>query len=414
MSKLSSQILAFLVLFLALPAHAQDERTVTLITIGPGDQIWEKFGHNMIWLRDPARNVDLCYNWGLFDFDQPGFIRNFVQGRMTYWMDAFPPDQALAVYYHQRRQVTFQRLKLADAQFDELLARCEVNRMPGNQFYKYDYFRDNCSTRVRDMLDLATGGEVKRLLAAHAPAVPMSYRQHAMRLMQDDLILSLGVDFTIGPFCDRPLDAWDEGFLPTRLAGAIEPLVSDARSPWPSPRGPEYENVPDRRLPFVVAGVLGGALIGSLTMSRLKWFRRTASALSAAWLALGAVGASFMLYVWCFTDHVSGYANQNLLPFSPAALAILIAWWAARRVAESPIASGPAEMGVAGVAAAGRTRRTVVVLVAIPVVLSLVALVGNLAGLFSQRNLHFILLTIPLHLAAGLTVLRSIGLIQRP
>jgi len=415
LSKLSSQILPLLLLLLAAPALAQSERSVTLITVGAGDEVWEKFGHNMIEIRgDPGYGRDVAFNWGLFDFDQPHFLRRFMQGRMLYTMRAIPSDIVLDEYRLNQRQAIFQKLNLTPRQIDRLIQLCEINRTRPD--YHYDYFRDNCSTRVRDMLDQATDGELKRILAAKQPRTDLTYRQHTVRLTQNDLLVSLGIDLAMGPDGDRPLSNWEAAFLPSRLSAGITPLVTSSEARWPSLRPPEPEAVPDRRLPFLVAGVLGSALMASLAMSKLKWFRRFASTLAIAWLILGTLGSVLMLYLWGFTDHVAAYANQNLWQFSPVAIAILIAWWLARRVAATPasfISAGVDGMGDAGVADT-RSARPVLTLLAASILLSLIGLVGNLAGVFSQQNLPFILLALPLHLAAGLTVMRSTGLIRQP
>src|ERR1043165_7725993 len=68
-------------------AEPGSDLTVYLLTFGWGDAVWERFGHNAIWIRDRARNTDLTYNWGMFDFNQPHFIWRFVTGDTRYWME---------------------------------------------------------------------------------------------------------------------------------------------------------------------------------------------------------------------------------------------------------------------------------------------------------------------------------------
>lgn len=384
-----------LVVLLLLASSLCAAPSVRLITIGPGEEVWEKFGHNMLWVHDPQNQIDLCYNWGLFDFDQPGFIRNFVQGKMTYWMDAFSPQQALGIYFMQKRQVRVQQLDLNEDQVNLLIAACAQNALPMNRSYKYDYFRDNCSTRVRDMINLATAGALKRQLDTQIPANPMSYRQHSLRLIQDDTLLSVGMDLVLGPFCDRPLTAWEAAFLPAQLSSAVEPLTLESWRPWQSPRPSEPQTVPNRTPVMLVIGLLGASTILILSILPGKWFWRSGMTLIVLWWSISTLASGLMLYLWFFTDHVAAYANQNLLQFSPLAIVTLIAWIV---YTQKPTIAG---------------KRVVGALLGLMVLLGLVGLIGHLSGLLIQQNLPFIALALPINVAVGLTLIGRMGLLKR-
>lgn len=392
--RLSSLILA-VVLFLFIAGVALAQTSVRLITIGPGDEVWEKFGHNMIEISgERGYGQDVSFNWGLFDFEQPNFIGRFVQGRMLYTMRPLRSGPMLEEYRQQNRSILVQELNLAPQQVDRLLHLLELNRRPENRDYRYDYFKDNCSTRVRDMIDRATEGEVSRLLAGAPTPAPMTYREHSLRLMRDELWLSLGIDFALGPSCDRVLDAWDEAFLPQRLSESLKPMVKASWSPWQSTRPPEPTDVPDRRLPMLIAGVVVAGVMGLLARSDRKWMRRAGSTLASVWWVLGAIGGLFMMYLWIFTDHTAGHANQNLLQFSPLAVVVLGAWVVAKRRASQ------------------RPRFLVGVLMGV-VFVSLLGFVLKITTLFSQANLNFIALALPVNVAASLTVMRSVGLLRK-
>lgn len=391
MRSLSSLILPVVLLFASL-THAQNGRTVTLITIGPGDVVYEQFGHNILCISDDKTGEALYFDWGRFDFDEPGFIPRFVQGKMLYKMGAADEkimSITLDAYARQGRQIVFQRLPLSDEQIRDLFNRCRIHYQPENRKYRYDYFTDNCSTRVRDMLDAATDGEIRRTLDAQPTLVPMTYRQHAMRLMQSDLLLSLGVDFVLGPSCDRVLSAWEESFLPTRFAAYVMPLAQETRVSGSS-RPPEPSAPPDRRAALAMTGAVAGALIATLALSRRKWLVRSARTLIVLWWVLGAIGAVFMLYLWCFTDHTAGYANQNLLHFSPVAIFLLLlpVFRRLRRLDARSIDKPRRILAVAALA------------------ISALGLLLNLTGVLTQANLGFILLALPLHAAAVFGVVR--------
>src|SRR6476646_4495938 len=118
--------------------------TVYLLTFGWGDVVWERFGHNAIWISDRARNTDITYNWGMFDFNQPHFIWRFVTGDTRYWMEPIPLAPMVRYYKENNRSILAQELNLTPAQRLKLQQFVEWNALPENQFYRYDYYRDNC------------------------------------------------------------------------------------------------------------------------------------------------------------------------------------------------------------------------------------------------------------------------------
>ncbi|MDQ3207872.1 MAG: DUF4105 domain-containing protein, partial [Gemmatimonadota bacterium] len=122
------------------------------MTMGPGKAVWERFGHNAIWIHDPVQGTDKAYNYGLFDLRQENFLVRFLQGRMWYWMQGFPAQSYVELYRRANRSVWVQELEMPPQSRRELQNFLEWNERPENRFYHYDYYRDNCSTRVRDAL----------------------------------------------------------------------------------------------------------------------------------------------------------------------------------------------------------------------------------------------------------------------
>lgn len=145
-------------------AHAQtpgDNLRVYLITFGPGDAVWERFGHNAIAVHDDLAGHSVAYNWGMFSFKQPGFVPRLMKGRMLYWTEGFETNWFVSLYVEDNRSVWAQELNLTPAQRVAMREFVEWNAREENKFYLYDYYRDNCSTRVRDAIDRAPFGEVR-------------------------------------------------------------------------------------------------------------------------------------------------------------------------------------------------------------------------------------------------------------
>src|SRR6185436_13266661 len=205
------------------PTGPGSELAVTLITFGVGEQVWERFGHNALWLHDAVTGRDVAYNWGLFDFEQPGFFRRFLTGDTKYWMageDAYAMVQA---YHAIGRPITLQKLNLTPAQALALRDFVERNALEENKYYRYDYFRDNCSTRLRDALDRALGGALKA--ATDTIITPFTYRRESVRLTDGDRPIQTGIDIALGRPADAPLTMWESFFIPMRLRDAVRDLT---------------------------------------------------------------------------------------------------------------------------------------------------------------------------------------------
>ena len=311
--------------------------TVYLLTFGWGDEVWERFGHNAIWIKDRARGTDTTYNWGMFSFEEPHFLRRFLTGDTRYWMEAFDLDSMLAEYKRRKRSILAQELNLTPAQRLKLQQFVQWNEQPQNKFYRYDYYRDNCSTRLRDALDHAVGGELQTSTVTRMTSG--TYRFHTLRLLGDNFPLYTGANLALGHPADKPLSQWEEMFLPVRMAndlrtvrltdstGAQIPFVRSEKALFTAGRPPE-PSAPPNYLPwFVAAGILlAGGMIGLVRSAeggnRLTLF--VATAFATLWSLIAGVGGTALVIAWLFTKHHFMSRNENLLHFDPLSLALVV------------------------------------------------------------------------------------------
>jgi hypothetical protein len=311
------------------------ELTVYLVTMGPGDLVWEKFGHNAIRIVDRARGTDVSYNWGIFDFNAADFIPRFLKGSMRYWMAGYPSGPMIAAYAETDRPVWQQELALTPAQRARLRDLAETNALPENAYYTYDYFLDNCSTRVRDLLDTVLGGALQARFDTVATGT--SYRFHTRRLTQGEPAIYTGMDLVLGQPGDRPISAWAEMFLPVRMRehlraltvvgedGVRRPLVAEETTLYEARRAPE----PAAPRSYLFAYVAAGAAIGIVLVALAQRATRRGGAAAFAtvgtlWaLVVGLVGL-IMTLTWAATDHEFMYRNENLLHFLPLALVLAV------------------------------------------------------------------------------------------
>jgi hypothetical protein len=322
----------FFALLLALacaPANGAGPDDVTagtevwLVSYGPGEIYWQRFGHNAIWIRDPGLGLDHVFNFGFFDFAQEDFFLRFLQGRMLYFSAAQPARDEFAAYIDDNRSIRAQRLDLRPEQAASLTGYLLHEVRPENRDYLYDYYRNNCSTRVRDALDQALGGSLARRYSG-IPAA-QSWRDHTRRLTAADFRLYLGLELALGPPVDAAVDRWDEMFIPEILATAVAGMRVESAA-GPAPLVLEDVVLYDSSLeppPAAPRAWWPRYLLGSLALAGLAWLlgRRTppwvSALLARAWLAIAGLAGVALLFFWFGTDHSVAARNLNLLVLCP-------------------------------------------------------------------------------------------------
>lgn len=318
-------------------ARPGSELTVYLMTMGQGDMVWERYGHNAIGIRDSRAGTDVVYNWGLFSFDEPGFIWEFLSGEMMYWMGAENAATTIAQYRMLNRTVEVQELNLSPPQRIALRDFIQFNAREENKYYRYDYFLDNCSTRVRDALNGVLGGALK--LATDTVMTGTTYRWHALRLMAEDRLTVVGIDIGLGRPTDREISAWEEMFIPMKVrdrvrelrvpddSGRLVPLVTSERVLFRAQRTPERIAPPLLLLPLGFIGLTLG--VGLATLGRRR--PRTAIAVAVTTGAILGVLGLALVFLRFMTEHVAAYHNTNLFVYNPIWMIVLPALAVARR-----------------------------------------------------------------------------------
>lgn len=374
------------------PGQDGDALEVALVTVGPGQIYWERFGHNAILVRDRATGSETLYNYGIFDFTEENFFLNFIRGRMRYRIVGNDAQADLAQYLPERRWIDVQVLNLAPPQRVALRDFLAWNALPGNAFYDYDYFLSNCSTKVRDALDRALGGALRAATVSRSRG--FTFRMHALRLTAADFWLATGIHAGLGPFADRGVSLWEEMFVPMEVerrvrelrvrddAGKEVPLVASERriaeAGFPDPS----EDPPRWLAGYAIAGIAIALLMALVARGRSRFARFAfASGAAALWLVAG-LGGLVLLGLWLLTTHQSAWANENLLLFDPLALLLLPAAFRAR--------PGRASVAIAWLVAA----------------LAGAALFAKTLPAFRQANLEWIALWLPIHVVMAWSLAR--------
>jgi prolipoprotein diacylglyceryltransferase len=327
---------------IAAPVTAEGRRAdsaspvpeIWLVTVSPGDDIPSWFGHTALWVRDRTTGHERLYNYGLFDFG-PAMLPQFLTGRLWFWVGALPPRAAFERYRSRDREVRVQRLRLGDERVAELVRFLEWNVRPENRRYLYDHYFDNCTTRVRDLLDGAIEGELSRTSQRPARFTLRGHtRRHIQRSPYMDVVLNLWMSRRI----DRPITRWDEMFLPAELERAIDavsigtpnggtaPLVAERQVLNRSRREAVPESPNRGRYYYAAAAVATAGLVAAVrarshAAGRRPW-RITLGMLHV--LVGGILGLPGLVVVMAwFTDHTIAHWNLNVCYANPVTFAML-------------------------------------------------------------------------------------------
>jgi hypothetical protein len=380
-------ILSLLLLCICTQAIATPR--IGVATMQPGEIFFERFGHNAIVVDDPALGEPVSYNFGFFDMDEEGFGGRFIRGDMRYMLVALPLAEDLAYYREVGRGVSIQWLELDDDEATSLAAALAKNAKPENARYRYDYFLDNCSTRVRDALDRALGGTLRRQLETRSQG--NTFRSEAVRLASPAFWMWLGFDIGLGPVSDRPNSLWQDAFVPMRLAAALRDVKRDDGRPLVRA---EEQILPHRIAPEPIGGPrpwwpwgLVGMAIAAVVLWRGASKPRQVAAFALPLWTLSAIAGGLMLFIWTCTEHRFGWANHNLLLLSPLCALLLPGTWRIARGRDG-----------------GRISRGLLALFAVGVI---AAPFLHWLPLLPQRNAHWIALLLPVQLAFAATLARA-------
>ena len=197
-----------------------------LITVDVGDKVWDNFGHTALRVYDENTGTDTVFNWGLFDIGGGvvSFSYNFFKGIMNYRLGTPTPGEEFAMYRGQRRTVWQDKINLTNPQKEILYQRLIWNKQPENVVYAYQYFFDNCTTRVRDYLDEALSG---RIAEQYDGITGQTFRQQ-MRLHYESVpLIGFSLDILANSNIDRAVTEWEEMYLPLSLRQSLKAVESD-------------------------------------------------------------------------------------------------------------------------------------------------------------------------------------------
>jgi Domain of unknown function (DUF4105) len=311
-------ILAITCLLLARLAFAQnggtlsDSAYISLWTVEPGNELYSIFGHSAIQVRDVAKNVNKVYNYGTFDFETPNFYGKFMRGQLPYYLNIEPYRYFEASNLREYRTMTEQVLNLDNGQRQRLFDLLETNARDENKFYHYEFFYDNCATRIRDIF------QETMFHSINWDSTHMRKDMTMRKLLHEQLVTmpwsEFGIDLVLGTPCDRRPIGQDYMFLPKYLHDVVgnskksdgAKLVQGERQVTPPPHMAAIGESPYTG-PIWIMGLV--ALIGILSMFH-PTIRKVFDWIF--WPTLSLIGV-LILGLWFFTEHNATKGNLNLV-----------------------------------------------------------------------------------------------------
>ena len=296
---------------------ADDEIKFSVVTIGPYEsELYSAFGHSGIRYVDKKNNIDHFYNYGIFDFNQPNFYLNFLNGKLLYMVAKYDYRTAEKYYINEDRYIKEQVLDLNESEKILLYNILEQNIRPENRTYLYNYVYDNCATKIRDVLHNVYGES----LSFTSEPEKKSFRQLMDLYLEKNKWGDLGIDICLGPEIDYDVSFDEEMFLPDYLFKGIENAVRDGDKNIVSKTNiinlqkedfQSYSLSPNYI--FLIFFIISIYLSFRQVKYGIKYF-----VFDSIYLMISGIIGCLLVYLWFFTDHLSSY-NFNIvwaMPFN--------------------------------------------------------------------------------------------------
>lgn len=323
------KLLLLFILIFCKPSFAQqiplsDAAEISILTMGPGKDLYDSFGHTAIRLEDKVRGIDVTYNYGVYDFNDPNFYAKFAKGQMRYVLDRRRTEGFLRNYIEANRWIKEQVLALTPQEKQAIFNFLENNLKPENRAYNYDFFYDNCATKIPQILqDIVP----EMTIDSSFVTSPQTFRTLIQQNVHWNTWGSFGMDLGIGSVVDRVAPIKDHMFLPEYVFKALEVSNRDG-APMVAETKTLFENEPEElKRNFFSSPLFAFLILGILILwityrdSRNQSRSRIFDAVLQVFLCL--VGVVFLL-LWFATDHYTTAYNYNLLWAFP--LNILLAF----------------------------------------------------------------------------------------
>lgn len=309
---------------MAQVASLSETAQISIITIGPGENLYDKFGHSALRIYDPQKDIDWAYNYGTYDFNTPNFYTKFARGKLLYKMTVWKFQPFLNNYKEENRWVKEQVLDLSFSEKNALFSFLQNNAKPENSSYIYDFLYDNCATKIRDVLVEVLGEKI--VYNADFVKEPYTFRALIQKNVPANSWGSLGMDVAIGAVVDKNATAWEYQFLPeyvfeaaTTATLSAKPLVKETQTLYNAT--PQKESTLFFSTPLFFFSIIA-LIICWITYQDKKNKTRSRALDVVLFFTTGLTGVLLAL-LWFATDHSTTVQNYNVLWAFPLSLLLV-------------------------------------------------------------------------------------------
>lgn len=315
------KILFFLLITLAAKAQLSSKAEVVLVTVAPGKELHSAFGHTILWVNDPMNGIDRAYSYGTFDFKTENFYLKFLMGTLPYTISVHSmQDEFNYNAQYEKRGMIAQKLQLDSLQKNAIFQALETNLLPENREYAYKFFYDNCSTRIRDIIEKNAPRKYTWTQAKNLEG--KSYRDWMNQYLVTNSWVTLGMNLALGTPSNVKARASQSCYLPDNLAAATNLAKGLSANPVTLFDGEVVEEAGfDFTGPYVILGILI-LLVGFATYKK-----RFPYAADVALFSVIGVLAWFVFFLGTATNH-------EVMAWNPASLMLfplnfpLVIWFA--------------------------------------------------------------------------------------
>ena len=321
----------FLIIFTA-SLFPDETLKANLIVVGPGDPIYSYWGHIGIAIENRETGENLFYDFGNFSFYSENFYRDFIMGRMMYLGMVTPTDLFIHYSLMEDRSLTVYPLNLGHEELTELNETLRWWVLPENREYLYDYFLNNCSTIIRDILNDVTDGQLKNFTIKDKD---LTFRHYARTGSAPSFFAEIMLDYLLGSDLDKPINGWDKMFLPQAVADyatkfrytgkdGVTRILADKGIVLKESTRPPVPDKPRTLWPIMLLiGTVMGLIWRLSAHAKGKGTRILATAARTIIILSVGIPGLVLGFVEVFTDHASAYRNINLWPTFPTILLAL-------------------------------------------------------------------------------------------
>jgi hypothetical protein len=301
---------------------------VYLLTCGPGTETYSVYGHSALRIVIPEKRIDTVYNWGVFEFDTPNFTWKFAKGRLDYMLIAESTKGFLSDYYYEKRYVFCQRINIDPGETKKLLSLINENLKPENIKYRYDFFYDDCTTRIRDLLEKSIGENLK-YPPPESGRIP-TFRDMVAKYQNPYPWLKFGVDLIMGSTADKKAFFRERMFLPIDMKDELSKTViqrSEKRIPLlQNPVVLLNFEAPSVKQNFFISPsfIFTLVIILILILAALTKNRRAVRIIDITIYSVFSLLSILMIFFNFFTDHVQMRWNLNIIWLNPFIIVCLV------------------------------------------------------------------------------------------